>query len=542
MNEAMAAVNTDPGSGRSQRRVWFALGVLLVVHVVLAWLIREPGITSRNDDGVYLLLSRAVRLFQYRSLYAVDLAPHTQYPPGYPVFLAGLTLLFGEHIDLFLAAGTLCSAIAVGLVFDVLRRRTDTTTAFLVIVPTAINCWLLRLAGTLIAEPVYLLVSALALWLLERDASRPRTAGGTAAGLVGALVRSVGVMLPAAIGLSLLSRRQWRQAALVAVASAAVLGPWFVWVATHPAELEVKDRSYLFAIKNAAANPNWHYLPRRLVVAKTYLVHDLPLNLPMPRVETTLRQSQWGPAAAVLILVGLLPLWRRLPVAATYLALYCGLLLLWTADSPRFVSMVVPLLIAALILGTQQLFRRAPPWVGRAAVVALSGGLALGSLREWRADRQALTGCDRAHALEQSGCYNEEVRTYFVAATRMSESVPPDAGVLAMHEASVAYLSDRLTAAVSTTSADMTSTELLNHLARNKVDYVLLGHTRTKEIRWLAPRLLEQCGRLDQLLWVAPHAFLFRVRSPGEGSSDRIACRSLQSYLADPPRTAPQRP
>jgi len=536
----MADVNADTGSGRRNWRIWLALGLILAVHMVLAWLIREPGITSRNDDAVYLFLSRALHGFQYRNLYAVDLAPHAQYPPGYPAFLAGLTLLFGERIDVFLAAGTLCSAIALGLIFDVLRRRTDTTTAFLVIIPAAFNCWLLRLAGTLIAESVFLFLTALGLWLLERDASRPRTAAATAAGLVATLVRSVGITLPFAIGLWLLSRRQWRQAALLALATAAVLGPWFGWVVTHPAEFEVKDRSYVLAIRNATTNPAGSYLPRRLKITRTYLVENLPRNLPMPRVETGLRRSQWGPAAALLILLGILPLWRRMPVAAAYLASYCGLLLMWTVDSPRFVSMVVPLLIAALLLGTELLFRRAPPWVGRAAVVALSCGLVLGSLREWRADRQALAGCDRAHPLDRPGCYHAEVRTYFMAATRMADLVPPDAGVLATYEASVAYYSGRRTVALSATSA-VTPTELLDHLARLKTNYVLLGHSRRNEVLWLAPLLMEHCGRLDQLLSVPPHTFLFRIRPPSEENPDRIACTSLKAYLADPPARAPQR-
>lgn len=539
MTAPIADVYPAPGSARPTWRIWLALGVILAVHMVLAWLIREPGITSRNDDAVYLFLSRALHGLQYRNLYAVDLAHHTQYPPGYPAFLAGLTLLFGERLDVFLAAGTLCSAVALGLIFDVLRRRIDTTMAFLVIIPAGLNYWLLRLAGSMMAESVFLLLAALGLWLVERDASRPRTAAAAAIGLAAALVRSVGITFPFAIGLWLLFTRQWRAAALLVVAVAVVLGPWFGWVATHPPEFEVKSRSYVAAIRNAAADPEGDYLPNRLEIVQAYVLDNLPQNLPVPLVETTLRRSQWGAIAALLILLGMVTLWHRMPVATTYLASYCGLLLVWTVQSARFVSMVVPLLIAALLLGTELLCSRAPRWVGRAAVLAMFSGLVLGTLREWRADRQALAGCDRAHPLDQPGCYHEEIRTYFLAATRMADVVPPGASVLAVHEAAVSYFSGRLTVALPSSRA--TLPDQLAHLARLKTEYVLLGHSRSKEIFWLAPLLLKHCSHLDQLLFVPPHAFLFRILPPGEESSDRIACTSLKAYLTDPTTRATQR-
>ena len=75
----------------------------------------------------------------------------------------------------------------------------STTVAFLVVVPAALNPWMLRLAGTLIAEPVYFFFSILALWLLEREVTRSRTVAGTAAALAVTLLRSAGITLPGAI-------------------------------------------------------------------------------------------------------------------------------------------------------------------------------------------------------------------------------------------------------------------------------------------------------------------------------------------------------
>lgn len=530
----------ETGVESPRRLVWLALVAILAVHVVLAWLIREPGITTRNDDAVYLFLSRALRAFEYRNLYSIDPSQHTQYPPGFPVFLAAISLIAGEHLDLFQAVGTLSSALGLGFVFDVLRRRFSTSLAFLVLVPAALNPWLLRLAGTLIAEPLFLLLSALSVWFLSREVGGSRTAVGTLTALAAALVRSAGIALPVATALWLVSNRLWRKALWVGVASVAVSGPWFVWTMTRPSGAEIEGRSYVTTMRRAASETTGWYLPRRWNVARAYVIDGLPRNLPVPTVDTTRSRAAWGLVSAALVAIGLVPLWRRARLATIYLSCYLGLLLLWPIESPRFLSVVLPFLIAALILGLQLIFRRAPSLAGHAATLGLSGALTLGGAMEWRSDWLALAGCDRQYAVERPGCFHPEVRSYFEAAKRMTDLVPSDGAVLATHEATVAYYSGRKTAAPNPASR-VPSGDFLDRLLERGVGHVLLGHTRRFEITWLAPLLLEQCARLDRVLLVPPHAFLFRIRAAGDLHPDRAACDGLAAYLADPPSTAPQR-
>lgn len=521
--------------------LWAGLGLVLLIHVVLAWLVREPGITTRNDDAVYVYLSRAVQALQYRNLFAVDLAPHTQYPPAYPLVLAVLSALFGERLDLFLAVNILFSAAALGLLFDLFRRRFSAATAFLVLVPSALNPWLLRYSGSILAEAPYLLLSAVTLWLVERDAARARPGLATVTALAAALTRSVGVALPAALGLWALSLRQWRRAAMIAVAGAVVLGSWFAWMMTHPpAESEARNRSYASTVRTAASDVRGRYLPQRWVVARTYLTSDLARNLPLPPVDTSHSRRLFGLGAGVLLLAGLIPLWRRLRLTTLYFGCYVGVLLVWPIASPRFLAMILPFIIAAMILGAERLAWWSPPLLRRVAMAGLAGILSLGGLVEWRRDRQALAECDRAEPILKAGCFHEEVRTYFEAAIRSRDLVPPQGAILATHEAAVAYYSGRQTTTPSSAAAPTPSEYLAGLLQRN-IEYVLLGHTRSGEVNRLAPRLAAECHRLDRLLFVPPHAILFRIRPPDDPSPDRAACDALAAYLADPPTTAPQR-
>ena len=166
--EAPQPVRLSPGA-------MAGLAALLLLHAVLAWLIREPGITVRNDDALYVLLARSLGGGHFLDQHLQGAPPHALYPPGDPALLLLIGWLGGERLDLFLGVNILLSAASLALTFDLVRRRWSVATAFLVLGALVANNSLVRYAGSLVSEPAYLFLSTLVLWLLSRGRADART-------------------------------------------------------------------------------------------------------------------------------------------------------------------------------------------------------------------------------------------------------------------------------------------------------------------------------------------------------------------------------
>ncbi len=244
------------------------LAGLLGLHLVLAWLIREPGITVRNDDALYLLLSRSLAHGQFRDLHLAGAPPHALYPPGYPALLLFLGAIGGERLDFFLAVNACLSVASLWLTFDLVRRRWSVPVAFLVLVPLAVNNTLVRYAGSLISEPPYLFLSTLALWLLSRGAVGPRLlALGTVVIVAAGLTRSVGVVLLAAVVGWLLLERRWRAALLVGAVGGLFIGGWLLRTFLLPDEFRTIGRSYAEDLERMVNLGGDFYLTKRFRIA-----------------------------------------------------------------------------------------------------------------------------------------------------------------------------------------------------------------------------------------------------------------------------------
>ncbi len=519
------------------------LAGLLVLHLVLAWAIREPGITVRNDDALYLLLARSLADGQFRDLHLAGSPPHALYPPGYPALLLLLRALGGERLDLFLAVNIGLSVASLGLTFDLVRRRWSVPVAFLVLVPLAVNNTLVRYAGSLISEPPYLFLSTLALWLLSRGAVGPRLlALGTAVIVVAGLTRSVGVVLLAAVVGWLLLERRPRAAIVVGAIGGLFIGGWLLRTFLLPDEFRTIGRSYAEDVERMVTLGGDFYLTKRFRIGVLYATVFLPDALPIPGVrEGTSVLTWWGTALAALVPVGLFAWWRRgWSLGAAYVVGYVVLLAMWRMSSPRFLAVILPLLMAALIVSLADWRSAGLRRVGFGLAVLLVTLLVIEGARRWDADRRALAQCDRSDPLGRPGCFQADARSFFRLARRVPEVVPPDGVVLTAREATFAYYSGR-TGSYLNRAFTPDSTRIVAGLERQGIGYVLLGHTHSTEVRLLAPALARDCDRLDLLLSEPERSALFRIRGPSEGTGDHRACAVLEAYRADSTPIARQR-
>ncbi len=512
-----------------------ALVALLLMHAILAWLIREPGITVRNDDALYVLLARSLGGGHFLDRHLQGAPPHALYPPGYPALLLLIGWLGGERLDLFLGVNVLLSVASLALSFDLVRRHWSLTTAFLVLGALVANNSLVRYAGSLVSEPAYLFFSTLVLWLLSRSRADARVLTfATLITIVAGLTRNVGVVLLAAMVGWLLLERRPRAALLVALAGGVVLGGWLFRVFLLPDEFRTVGRSYAEDVERMVERGGLFFLYKRAKIGVVYATTFLPQSLPIPAVSgnpTSL--AVWGWFLAAVIPVGLLATWRRRwRLAVLYVAGYLLLLGLWRMSSPRFLAVLLPLLVMAVLIPFAEWLGSYRRRLGLGLAVALTVLLALRGFELWREDWVAIRDCDRSQALGSSPCFNSDARAFFRLAERSAAVVPPDGVVLTAREATYAYYSGR-TAWYLNTAFTPDSVNILPGLEARGIGWVLLGHTHTSEPRELAPALARSCDRLDLVLEEAPRSSLFRVRPMSEGSGDGRACQALLIYRAD---------
>jgi MFS family permease len=533
---------TTPSESRSTGTHWSPLEIgllaaVLIAHVIMAWLIREPGITYRDDDALYLLLSRSLLKLQYLNSHLVETTPHTQYPPGYPLALALVSRVAGERLDAFLALGTLCSAVGLAFLYSLVRRHADSWLALAVAIPVAVNAVMLRMAGSLLAESVFLCLTMLTLWLVDREAGRPKWLGwAIAAGVAATMMRSIGIAVLAGLVAHLLLRRRFRAALTVTLVSAATTGVWLLHTILVPVALHPSGRSYVRAATNI---PGESLLSHIKVFAYRYRIHDLPDVLIWPGMDTPEGHYALGTFLALVCLVGLCVMWRRWRPSVLYVAAYLAILLVWPVRSSRFLYGVIPLLILAVMVAVESL-TRGKRLVRGIALGLSSVGLVACGLVGWAADWRELRGCDRSHPLDRPGCFTEDARTFYIAARALASPALSPGGALAVHDPMVAYYSGRKSANILP-AIEGDSATLLQDLRARDIRYIVFGRTRGSELRSLAPVVAQWCRRLELVIWVPPRALVYRIRDPEEPDDPGASCYSITAYLADPARVPLQR-
>ncbi len=509
----------------------------LLLHAALAWLSRIPAITTRNDDALYVLLSRALRSGSYADLHLVGAPVHTQYPPGYPAMLALAGRLFGDSPDTYIAVGVVLSVVALGLMFDVARRLWSPGLALVVLVTAALNPQVIRYAGTLVAETPYMALSIAALWVLV--ALRPTTQQclvGGALAIAAALTRVVGVSLIAAILLAWLFQRRFARASWLLVASAATVGGWLLWNVLAPDQ--VVGRSYgVDALQSHgpyAESGLAVTLVRRVSTnVPAYLTRGLAELLSPPTLAGTIWDNVlWVGLGLTFGSIGLWIFWHRWRLALIYLALYCAVIAVWPWQQARLVVPLQPLVLLAIIAGVYEIARRWGQRAGYAAVLAFSLPLVANSVAVDADVLNVARKCDREVATTSTNCFNADQLSYFTAARHAQENTSADVVFLAAKEATFAYYAHRRVAFASP-ALRVPPSQFVQYLRERGIGYVVLGRTANIEFDEMSQRLGESCGELALAGSFPPRTYLFRVSRTGESGVGRAACDAVARYRQD---------
>jgi hypothetical protein len=339
-------------------RAWQPL-VLLVLSLISIAARTSFDAPPRFDGAGYAVLAESLlRGEGYRAIDHPDRPPHAHYPPGYPFLLSALWRLTGTSARAAHLLSLICTTIAVWLTYHWARRRAGASFAFIVGLALALNWSWGRAGGGIQSEPMFFLLTGLALnvldWALRGSWSRGVVLGGCLAATI--LTRHVGAMIALALLVELVARRRPGLALSCGAAAAILVAPWAVWVGRVRvgAQHELIGRGNLLAL-----------VGRQL----RFYVERIPDQITGPVVEvgTVFRPElaglvrTWAVIATGVILVGWL--WEscrgRWRVAAMVPGATLALLLVWPfTEAGRFLLPLVPFVLLGAAHGIGWLAHR----------------------------------------------------------------------------------------------------------------------------------------------------------------------------------------
>lgn len=553
-----------------------AVGVLaaglLILHAVLAWYLSTPGITTANDDAVYLLLARSLRQWGYMDLFYVGAPAQSQYPPGYPAFLALMGAIAGERPALFVAANILLSVTGLWLVFDVVRRH-DPLVALVGLAFLAIDPLLLDLAGALRSEPLYMALTAGSLWLLARPGPERRAERWAVAAAMGAaLTRSVGVALIAGIGVYWLTQRRWRAVAGLGLAAGLTVGSWLAWTVMAPRQLPgrsyVADATYRPEVVPAGPEESpppggpEAGAPPAAEAGSAAPPPASPATAPGPfaTLAQRLRDNIPGYARALLTTLGVptlegtrvdgvawhlllgafagLGLWgvvRWWGVAMAALAAQGFLLAAWPYRLPRYLAPLLPFILLAVFWGTRVAGRwlasrhsRLPP---HAVTILLAAIMLAGALPRTVHQLEARSACRRVTDLPGNACHDPAERAFHEATAYIARETPDTARVLATKEGSFFYYTGRHVVPAYPVIAGQVP-DLRAYLGAYGAEYIFLSHLKADEWVLVGP-LYAMCRELELVRTWGDTSVLLRLPVAGEPVA-HPACEAILAYNAAP--------
>ncbi|MGH7694885.1 MAG: hypothetical protein ACRENH_07885 [Gemmatimonadaceae bacterium] len=347
--------------------------VLVVALVLVAAImsITPWPVGSIQDDATYVILAKALATGEgYRQLNLPDMPRVVHYPPGYPLFLAGLWKLwpdFPNNVVIFKYANAILLSLgALGAyAFARTRAKLGVVSSGLAAVAGTICVLVLYVTGVVLSEPLFIALLFPALMVSEGAVNEGKVPHAVAAGALGgalALVRTIGIALLPALVLALLLRRRVSAAIAALATGVCVLAPWQLWSAAHgadvPAVVAGKYGSYLGWMIGGYREGGWDYA--FAVINKNVTDLQQLLDYLVMPVASGWARGLTLTAALVIFLIGLTRLARKTPVAVLFVLGYSLIVLLWPFEVIRFVMAGFPMLAFVFTAGVAAIWQARP--------------------------------------------------------------------------------------------------------------------------------------------------------------------------------------
>lgn len=516
-------------------RSWFGLpALLLALHATLAWLGRAPGILAGEDDSRYIALARSLRGGQYREIWAPDAPAHHMYPPGYSTLLAAWTAIGGEGFDWLIALQVLLAVAMLALAFDAIRRIARPAAALSALVILAVNPHLLSSAGEVRSECALGFFITLAFWASVALPRGPRqTALLLIAAVAAPMIRTAGIVLPAALVADWFLSRRYRDTALAVLLFAVTVGPLIAWTMSDPTPLAGTSYAADLVARQAGESLGQGFIGRIMRSVSFYPMQGIPIILPVPTIAGTAIDN----AVATLVIVvglggGMFFAFRRARLGVLVVLATAGMLSLWPWRAVRFLEPLLPLLVLLLLLGIDRLVALVNRRAALAAVLAVSLVITLTGASSSASQIARVRGCDRSGTLPDPRCLTPQEAAYFSAIRFVRDSLPKGSRVVTVKAASLFHYTDTPTLRGSRLNV-MDTLSFWTRIDELKADYAILGEVHDSEWPGLGFRFQTRCERLRIVAQYAPRTYVLRILPADSAASGNGACAEIGRVVAE---------
>lgn len=507
-------------------------GGLLALHLLLAFLAFEPAPHNGGDNAAYYGLAKSLLDGTgYTEIYDPAMPPHTQYPPVFPLMLAGLLVLgFGPWIA-FKVLVVLCSAAAVVLSYFWVRRKHRPDLALAVAGLIAISPGVLQLSHWELSDVPFwaFTMAALLAWDRLGATNTKRLLVASALTLVAYFTRSAGLPLIVGAGLWLLWRRRWKQIAIFAAVIAPFAFLWWLRSRTQGGVDYVQQFWFVDPYNPAAGRVDVGGLFKRAWDNNAaYFQRHLPYLL-VGRPGGFF----FGLAAltGVLAVFGWVRRLRHAHVSELFLPFYIGLLLVWPAvwSGERFLVPVLPLLIFYAAEGLHRLVLRFAATRVRTLTLAAAAIVILLALPAFVQTLRWGSMCTRYYMLgDPYACHTPGYQDFFATA-ELAGRILPDQAVALSRKPRTFWAMSRGTIKGRVYPFTPEPDSLIAAANQAGARYIILDRTDALSQMYLTPALLKRPAAFCIVYAQGPERAAILGVKPGAETIRNVGADSTQA-------------
>ena len=424
----------------------WVVAALVLVYAVFAALAFDPKPFVGGDNAVYVALSRALASGRgLAELWTPQARPHTQYPFGFPLLLAPLSLLHASY-PWYKLVPLLCGAASLLLAAALLKKPGAQLMPAMTLLLLAVNPALIEYSHWVLSELPFLACTLLVFLSLKKW-QEGNKAGWFALAIAAAVfanyIRSTGIALFAGIFIYLLAARKYRWAAIFIGGCILLTIPWSLRNSHYGMTGGYLDQ----LLMRDPYQPELGRIGLSELLARLWQNLDLYGTRIVPRLLFP-AIDQWGLGGAewlftILVSLPLLAglVWRlaRAPRSWDwYVACYLGMALLWPVawTDVRFILPLLPFLLLYLLQAYCAVVGRILPRIRAGALAALALLLALAtvtpSIATW-GDTLAMQSAYRGG--DHLAGYDPAWRSFFEAAQWAAQHTPPQSVIVSRKQA-----------------------------------------------------------------------------------------------------------
>ncbi|HIE06142.1 MAG TPA: hypothetical protein EYP58_05015 [bacterium (Candidatus Stahlbacteria)] len=337
---------------------------LIFIFVALVIITFNPYPFLGGDNVVYSILAKSIVTGNgYSSIHKPDSPPHIHYPPGFPIFLAPLVLIFGINMTI-LKFVPLLGAILAMMIFSKIDWG-DEGIPFYSTLLFATSPLIILYSSRVLSEIPFIAVVLASIYFHKRKKYIPAWLMAVAA----VYIRSAGLFLTGAYLIFYIARREYQRLLICFSIFICAYLPWYIRnrvVSTEPTYLKQFFMVDPYNIEAGTITPLL-FLQRIITNAKLYFLEILPRSF-----TTIFGQVNYllGVLLLVLSVAGIIKSGGKNRFTKYVVVLFFLSLLLWPTvwSSDRFLLSGLPLLFPFLVIGARAIAKT----YGRYLIISLA--------------------------------------------------------------------------------------------------------------------------------------------------------------------------